>query len=468
MSPATSCKKRKEVINMNKTIVGLLILALIMSSSACAKPHSPISEADGPASNEADLSVSLELSPPAEPVSDPAEETELTGKWLTNSAAIFAMPGQPVLGTEDDLAAWNSVIAQCDQIAKILISTWEPERDLTKAEARSILDSLEKLKPEIMEKMGNPPTGGDTNIIAYDSSGTERWRLAINSSWFTVCMSGDDTPRLFSIKGQDFSPAAPTLETSDNADAWNEEARAAVERVIAYNQEWVHPGYADAKPNGTDLYYKDKTVRIPYDYELGSGFDAIFVDESMAAFAYTPLEGDDPILLLCSEDQGETWVNAEISMEGKERPEHMYVTFAGKNTGYLVVKYNENTYLFYTTHDIGKTWELSNLGELPEPTDIYGIAAKANTVYLYGETKDSIVIYTNHNDGEVWKTTKLPLTEQEYARSHITEFWYAPDESPLVIQLFVKEPDENRMHSYYVSLDDGENWRFFNSEKGTE
>lgn len=143
---------------------------------------------------------------PAASTPDPAQEAKLTGKRLANNGTTFGMPTQSVLGVEDDLAAWNNAISQRDKVAKILLSTWEPERDLTEAEVLSILDTLENLTPVVLEKMGNPPTGGDTGIIAYDSSGTALWRITMNDSWFIVCISSDNTPRLFGIEGQDFSP----------------------------------------------------------------------------------------------------------------------------------------------------------------------------------------------------------------------------------------------------------------------
>lgn len=136
----------------------------------------------------------------------PAVQDTLSGKMILNNGSVFGSIDGMVLGTEKELDAWGSVIAQQGQITKILVSTFNNERDLTEAEARSILDTLEALSPEVLGSIGNPPTGGDTNIIAYDSEEAELWRVTVNSVWLIVRMPGDSTPRLFGVKGQKVWP----------------------------------------------------------------------------------------------------------------------------------------------------------------------------------------------------------------------------------------------------------------------
>ena len=137
-------------------------------SSQAEEPESS-SEAEEPASedgsSEDDAASAGDLPSASEPVAE-----GIAGAVVMNDGSIFGT-GTEVLGTEADLEAWNQAIAGRDSIARVLVSTMNTERDLTEEEVNTVLDTLEGLSPAVMAELGNPATGGATNVAAFDQSG---------------------------------------------------------------------------------------------------------------------------------------------------------------------------------------------------------------------------------------------------------------------------------------------------------
>lgn len=139
------------------------------------------------------------------PSSSVPEQEEIIGALVMYSESIFGSATE-VLGTDADLNAWNKAISGRDPIAKVLVSTWNMERDLTENEISTVLDTLENLSPAVMNELGNPATGGATNVAAFDRNGNRLWSVTLNSNWLIVQVSGDNSRRILEINEADTAP----------------------------------------------------------------------------------------------------------------------------------------------------------------------------------------------------------------------------------------------------------------------
>lgn len=166
-------------------------------SSQAEEPESS-SETEEPAS-AGDLPSSSvpDAASQAPSASEPAAEG-ITGAVVMNDGSIFGT-GTEVLGTEADLEAWNQAIADRDSIARLLVSTMNTERDLTEEEVNTVLDTLEGLSPAVMAELGNPATGGATNVAAFDQSGSRLWSVTLNSNWLIVQIGGESERHILEI-----------------------------------------------------------------------------------------------------------------------------------------------------------------------------------------------------------------------------------------------------------------------------
>ena len=157
------------------------------------------SEAASPEGASVSESASQAASQSGEP-QEPVQESQL----VYNDGAVFGGP-EEVLGTQEELDAWTAAAADMSGVSRIVASTFSDPRALTAEEVQGVLDTLQGLTPQLMESKGNPSTGGVNHIIAYDAAGNRLWQVTVTGDWFLVRLAGDDTPRLFSIEGQDVS-----------------------------------------------------------------------------------------------------------------------------------------------------------------------------------------------------------------------------------------------------------------------
>lgn len=166
-------------------------------SSQAEEPESS-SETEEPAS-AGDLPSSSvpDAASQAPSASEPVAEG-ITGAVVMNNGSIFGT-GTEVLGTEADLEAWNQAIADRDSIARLLVSTMNTERDLTEEEVNTVLDTLEGLSPAVMAELGNPATGGATNVAAFDQSGSRLWSVTLNNNWLIVQIGGESERHILEI-----------------------------------------------------------------------------------------------------------------------------------------------------------------------------------------------------------------------------------------------------------------------------
>ena len=131
----------------------------------------------------------------------------ITGALVANTPDSFGFGSENVvLGTDADLNAWYKAISQRDSIAKILVSTWNAERDLTQDEISTVLDTLENLSPTVMDEPRNPATGGATNVVAFDRDGNFMWGVTLAVDWLFVQVAGDTSMRILEINEADAAP----------------------------------------------------------------------------------------------------------------------------------------------------------------------------------------------------------------------------------------------------------------------
>lgn len=166
-------------------------------SSQAEEPESS-SETEEPASAGDLPSSSVPDAASQAPSADEPAAEGITGAVVMNDGSIFGT-GTEVLGTEADLEAWNQAIADRDSIARLLVSTMNTERDLTEEEVNTVLDTLEGLSPAVMAELGNPATGGATNVAAFDQSGSRLWSVTLNNNWLIVQIGGESERHILEI-----------------------------------------------------------------------------------------------------------------------------------------------------------------------------------------------------------------------------------------------------------------------------
>ena len=213
---------------MKKKVLAVLLAAMMIPGAVltgCSKQSeessesvSPSSQATEPESSSqpdsssseaeaSDNSSTIIVVPPVS--SGTPEEGQITGALVMTNGDIFGT-GTDVLGTDADLDAWNQAISERDSIAGLLVSSrnidMNTERDLTDEEITTILDTLEGLSPSVMEEMGNPATGGATNVAAFDRNGNRLWSITLNSNWLIVQVAGDSSRRILEIDEADAMP----------------------------------------------------------------------------------------------------------------------------------------------------------------------------------------------------------------------------------------------------------------------
>ena len=168
------------------------------SGASVSSPESGETEESSEASPESSASQSAPQSQDPSSQDTAGEDSRL----VANDGALFGSAEQEVLGTGEDLEKWTAAAADMSGVSHLLVSTFSDPRVLTQEEVQTILDTLAGLSPQVLEEKGNPPTGGNANIIAYDAAGQELWRATVNESWLIVRVAPDTTPRLFGIEGQ--------------------------------------------------------------------------------------------------------------------------------------------------------------------------------------------------------------------------------------------------------------------------
>ena len=189
---------------MNKRIMALVLVSVLVLSAAFTGCSSQTEEENPQNSSQSSQAEEPESSSETEEpasqapsASEPAAEG-ITGAVVMNDGSIFGT-GTEVLGTEADLEAWNQAISDRDSIARLLVSTMNTERDLTEEEVNTVLDTLEGLSPAVMAELGNPATGGATNVAAFDQSGSRLWSVTLNSNWLIVQIGGESERHILEI-----------------------------------------------------------------------------------------------------------------------------------------------------------------------------------------------------------------------------------------------------------------------------
>ena len=51
----------------------------------------------------------------------------------------------------------------------------------------------------MMAELGNPATGGATNVAAFDQSGSRLWSVTLNSNWLIVQIGGESERHILEI-----------------------------------------------------------------------------------------------------------------------------------------------------------------------------------------------------------------------------------------------------------------------------
>ena len=132
-------------------------------------------------------------------------QQEMTGTLVLAEGDAFVSLEGEVLGTQEDLDAWTQAMEQRDQIGQIQVSTWGEEREMTAEEIAGVLDTLAALSPQVLTQLGNPPTGGNTYVLALDGEGEILWRASVNESWLTFLPQDGETPVVLGVEGQEIS-----------------------------------------------------------------------------------------------------------------------------------------------------------------------------------------------------------------------------------------------------------------------
>ena len=74
-----------------------------------------------------------------------------------------------------------------------------PDEMCIRDRVNTVLDTLEGLSPAVMAELGNPATGGATNVAAFDQSGSRLWSVTLNSNWLIVQIGGESERHILEI-----------------------------------------------------------------------------------------------------------------------------------------------------------------------------------------------------------------------------------------------------------------------------
>ena len=74
------------------------------------------------------------------------------------------------------------------------------EAELSAEDARAIVKTLADAELKLFDQVGNPPTGGSFQVIAYDASGSVLFCSYYDGEWFGVTFEGDENGYNFNGK----------------------------------------------------------------------------------------------------------------------------------------------------------------------------------------------------------------------------------------------------------------------------
>lgn len=92
-------------------------------------------------------------------------DKEKNSALVNFNGTVFGSTQREVKGKEEELQIWLNTIGDRESIARIIVSTFAEERALTEEEVKIILDTLEDLKPEVLDQLSHPPSGRMVNIM---------------------------------------------------------------------------------------------------------------------------------------------------------------------------------------------------------------------------------------------------------------------------------------------------------------
>ena len=217
--------------------------------------------------------------------------------------------------------------------------------------------------------------------------------------------------------------------------------------------EYRGPVYYDARidPNEIVLDYGDQKVKVP-GFTRKDNISCVFVNEEIASVAWhSQYDSSDSIWVKTSKDQGATWALCEISPAGMEKIEHLYLSFDQEGEGFLVAECEGGDLHFLRTSDVGNSWNLDETISQPN-TQLYGIAAYTNGVYLYGSDE-----LWKLQDNGTWEKAIFPLISESYVDLKIDSI---KSDGKIVLCVMKVRPNnkESWKDFYFVSEDNGQTW----------
>ena len=237
--------------------------------------------------------------------------------------------------------------------------------------------------------------------------------------------------------------------------------------IDGYNNS-RYPSWAIGKPPGIVFYYSsDESVRMPDAYfPDGQTYD-FYVTPEVTAVVLGPTDGAPTVTVAVSHDKAQTWDEAELLVEeaGKLPREEdgeyysCHIAFRDDDNGLLIL-FNKETAVTYSTTDGGREWALA--GSFAKPEVFYELHAADDRYFLIGRD-DGQPIVSQSGDGVHWETAVLPMDREKYTKGDTVYASFAGDIGLAVATVWTSDDETNfDIHRlYFATADGGESWMFY-------
>ena len=224
------------------------------------------------------------------------------------------------------------------------------------------------------------------------------------------------------------------------------------------NPPLYRPAWSDAKPEGINLHYGETTVQAPVKLSADRGTSgcAIYVSEAATGIAYCIEQKVNPVTILTSGDMGQTWQTYELNVEGIEKYDYYYLTYANQNNGLFLMTDADGECQLFRSEDAGSEWNFA--GTFIGPDEIHYLHATDDAIFIAGKMSGYPAVLKSEN-GIEWVSVSLPVDTTAYVSGQGSQIEFRDGVGLVAATVYSKDGSWSRQ--YFASDDGGEKWAFY-------
>lgn len=186
---------------------------------------------------------------------------------LTDGQAS-SFPSKRTEAGQDELERWEEII-HAGTISRFDGRTMgERGGVITAEQGEQILLTLQNARLGLLESMGNPSTGGQLELVAYDAAGAEQLHCLYDGSWFMVQFAEEPTAYVFNGSVAGWSELEALLSAAAQSDSQPLDEENARQTINAILQSFVITA-EDGQQEGTVRFTVPDTLpQLPQDVAL--------------------------------------------------------------------------------------------------------------------------------------------------------------------------------------------------------